>query len=89
MPQALYLINTDHLENKLRSGQRIKRLIAEGKDDSAIVNELYTAAISRQPSDDERARLLEYIGSRKDQREAALQDMLWALLNTKEFMFNH
>lgn len=89
MPQALYLINTDHLEGKLKNGQKIKRLIAENKDDVAIVNDLYVAAISRLPTDEERTRMLEYVGNRKDRREAAFQDMLWALLNTKEFMFNH
>lgn len=89
MPQALYLINTDHLETKLRSGQLIKRLVAEGKDDAAVVNAIYLTALSRIPSADEQAKFLEFVAGRKDQREAALQDVLWAMLNTKEFMFNH
>ena len=93
MPQALYLINTDHLEGKLRGGQRIKRLLAAGKSDAEIVEDFYLAALSRLPTDGEKANTLDYIAAKasdkKDAREQALQDVLWALLNTKEFMFSH
>jgi hypothetical protein len=89
MPQALYLINTDHLEGKLRGGQRIKRLLAAGKSDAEIVEEFYLAALSRLPTDGEKVKTLEYLSAKKDAREQAFQDVLWALLNTKEFMFSH
>ena len=89
MPQALYLINTDHLEGKIRNGSRLKRLIAAGKSDQEILDEFYLAALARVPTEAERAKLTEYLAARKDARELALQDSLWAVLNTKEFMFNH
>jgi hypothetical protein len=89
MPQALYLINTDHLEGKLRNGQRVKRLLKEGKSDSAMIDELYLAALSRQPTHAERTSLLTFVASKKKAREQAIQDVIWTLLNTKEFMFNH
>ncbi len=88
MPQALYLINSEHLENKVSQGQRIKRLLAQGKSDDEIITELYLATLSRFPTQEERKKTIPYLAN-KPQREKALQDVLWALLNTKEFMFNH
>lgn len=89
MSQALYLINTDHLEGKIRDGQRLKRLIKEGKTDAEILDELYLVALSRTPTEAEKSKLLDYVAARKDARELALQDALWAIVNTKEFLFNH
>lgn len=94
MPQALYLINTDHLEGKIRDGQRLKRLVKEGKSDADILEDLYFAAFARSPTETEKTRMLAYIASKidtskKDSRDLALQDALWALVNTKEFLFNH
>jgi hypothetical protein len=88
MPQALYLINSEHLEGKVSQGQRIKRLLAQGKSDDDIITELYLATLSRFPTQEERKKTITYLAN-KPQRERALQDVLWALLNTKEFMFNH
>jgi len=88
MPQALYLINSEHLESKVTQGQRIKRLLAQGRSDDEILTELYLATLSRFPTPEERKKTITYLAN-QPQRERALQDVLWALLNTKEFMFNH
>ena len=44
--------------------------------------------LSRTPTPDEMARLLEMVKQNKDQKQA-LEDVFWALLNSREFMFNH
>lgn len=90
MSQALYLLNTDHMEAKLRSGARIPRLIKAGASDQEIVEELYLAALGRHPTAAEMQAALEYVGAAgQKNRVQALQDVLWAILNTKEFLFNH
>jgi hypothetical protein len=88
MPQALYLINSEHLENKVSQGERIKRLLSQGKSDNEILEELYLAALSRFPTPTERQKVLFYLATKRP-RERALQDVLWALMNSKEFLFNH
>ena len=90
MSQALYLVNTNHMEGKLRSGARIQRLIKAGASNEQIIEELYLAALARRPTEQEFQAALAYVEQAgPKQRVQALQDVLWAILNTKEFLFNH
>ena len=85
--QALYLLNSDQLETKIATSPRIKRLIAAGNTNEAIVEEFYLAALSRPPTPNETRKLMNYITAHKANRAQAIGDIVWALLNTKEFMF--
>jgi hypothetical protein len=87
--QTLYFLNSEQLEGKIANSPRLKRLLQPGKPDAEIVDELYLTALSRPPNDVERKRLTDYIASKKNARAQAVQDAAWALLNTKEFLFNH
>jgi len=89
MRQALHMVNSAHLEGKVTGSPRLQRLLKSGKSDREIVEEIYLAALSRPPTEDENKRLLEYIGKDKKARAQAVQDVMWAILNTKEFLFNH
>jgi hypothetical protein len=55
------------------------------------IREIYLAAYSRQPTPTEMGLLLSHLNQAQNPQEekAALEDILWALINTKEFMFNH
>jgi len=66
---------------------RLARLLASGQPDAALVTELYWAALTRPPSPTElRAALADLASGREPAaRRAALEDLLWALLNAKEF----
>lgn len=89
LAQVLLLSNSDDIENKLASGEgRVARLITAQAATSQIVDELYLAAFSRQPTGEERKTAVEYIESESDRRKA-VEDILWTLLNSREFMFNH
>ncbi len=85
----LLLANSDEIEYKIGGGNgRIARLLKEKKPIPEIIEELYLTAYSRPPSADERRRTLAHVG-RLDNKQQALEDVLWAIVNTKEFMFNH
>jgi hypothetical protein len=64
---------------------RLAKLIDAGKSDAEIVQELYWAALSRVPEYEEAKGLVEHVKSSKDRRKA-LEDVAWALLNSKEFV---
>ena len=53
-----------------------------------MIEELYLTALGRSPTATERKRLTEYVENAKD-KQRAVEDVLWAILNTREFMFNH
>jgi hypothetical protein len=54
-----------------------------------VVDEIYLGALSRFPTTEERQRVLEYLSGKKAGRAQAMQDVAWAVLNAKEFLFNH
>lgn len=91
LAQVLLLSNSDEVENKLANGEaRIAKLFAEKepKPLKTIVEELYLASLSRLPNSDEATTAVNYLEQQTDKRQAA-EDLLWTLLNSKEFMFNH
>lgn len=89
LAQVLLLANSDEIENKIASGEgRVARLVSDQRPVGDAVEELYLAAYARRPSDAERRTATTYVQSQQDQRQA-LEDLLWTLLNSKEFAFNH
>ncbi len=89
LSQVLHLMNSGDIQNKLTNQQgRIAQMAAAGKTPQQMVEELYLAACSRMPEAGELSEASEYVAAAKDQK-AALGDVMWVLLNTKEFMFNH
>jgi len=85
--QELFLLNSDQLEGKVSGSPRIRRLIKEKKSDVQIVAEFYLAALSRPPTEEEKQKALAHLGKDAQNRAQAVQDLVWALLNTQEFLF--
>src|SRR5262249_53367975 len=74
--QAFQLLTGEMLQEMLADpNNRIGRLLAAGKSDGEIVEELYLAALSRRPTADESAKLTGFIGQAKDRR-AAVEDVV-------------
>ncbi|MFO0948280.1 MAG: DUF1553 domain-containing protein [Planctomycetota bacterium] len=87
--QALNLINGNVVHTKLRDeNNRIGQLMKAGKPDSDIIAELYFATLSRPARPAEIEGGLAHIKNGEDRRRA-LEDIHWALLNCKEFLFRH
>ena len=88
LSQALHLINGDTVEQKIAAGGVISRMLAEKKTPAAILRALYTRCYGREPSADELRRLLGLVARQKSKAQA-LGDVFWAILNSREFVFNH
>ncbi|MCH8963848.1 MAG: DUF1553 domain-containing protein, partial [Planctomycetes bacterium] len=89
LSQALHLINGDTIWSKLRDGNgRLSKLLEAGTPPQQIIEQSYIATLSRPPTDTERQTALTYIAAAENPREG-LEDILWALLNSQEFVFNH
>jgi hypothetical protein len=70
------------------TGGRLQRLLAENRTDAEVVEELFLATLSRYPDARERRAALGRVGAAADRR-AGLTDVVWALINTREFILNH
>ena len=86
LSQTLHLLNSRALNAKLRPA--INRLLKMHPAPKVALEELYLRTLSRYPTDEEAAHWKESIGVAKD-AQVAWQDLLWALLNSREFGFNH
>ena len=87
--QALYLINDSEVLEKLASRQgRLPRLLRTTQNDRQLITELYLTALSRYPTERELSIQLEHVAAAPS-RTAGMRDVLWSLLNVREFVFNH
>jgi hypothetical protein len=87
--QALQLINGPTINEKIRNANnRLGKLLTAKKPDGEILNELYFAALARAPLPGEVNAALGHVNKGADKRKA-WEDVLWALMNTREFLFRH
>ena len=88
LAQMLHLINSKSIQAKLRDG-RPKSLAAGDRSHEDRLRELYLISYSRPPTSGEIEAAKAYIERKKEKVQEAYEDIVWALLNTKEFLFNH
>lgn len=89
LAQALQLINGPTINEKIRNpNNRLGKLLAAKKSDKEILDQLYLVTLSRVPSDAERQPAFNHVNKNSDKRRA-WEDVMWALLNTREFLFRH
>jgi hypothetical protein len=81
-------MNGDSVVQKIRDpGGRLARLREQKLSDSQMIEELFLATLSRLPEESERAAIQSSVAG--DTSGEAWVDLFWALLNSKEFSFNH
>jgi hypothetical protein len=88
LSQALHLLNGDTTNAKIRASDVIPNLMKTRKFPEERITELYIRCLSRTPSHEEMDRLRPVLGEGSNQQQA-LEDIFWALLNSREFLFNH
>jgi Protein of unknown function (DUF1549)/Protein of unknown function (DUF1553)/Bacterial Ig-like domain (group 2) len=89
MPQLLHLQNGEAVVRKIRAGDgRLAKLLKEAKTDSEIVEELFLLTLSR-PATATAKQAVQKELAEGGNREEVFRDLFWALLNAKEFAFNH
>src|SRR5262245_16115630 len=87
--QIMHFVSGDTINQKIRAeNSLIERLIKSGKSSREIIEELYLRTLSRFPKKEEAQLAQQGIGQAPSPREG-YEDLLWALLNSKEFLFNH
>ncbi|WP_435007059.1 DUF1549 domain-containing protein [Tundrisphaera lichenicola] len=88
LSQALHLLNGDTTNQKIQQGGVVKKLMESRKFPEERIIELYLRTLARMPTQAELEKLLPQFAEGTNQ-EQALGDLFWALLNSREFLFNH
>ncbi|MDX1945017.1 MAG: DUF1549 and DUF1553 domain-containing protein [Pirellulaceae bacterium] len=89
LSQVLYLLHSEELQRKIadKSGT-VAKLIESGRPNAEIVEELFLRTFSRLPTTAERDDAVALIEKGAD-RKLVVEDLLWTLLNSNEFLFSH
>jgi hypothetical protein len=87
LAQCLHLLNSKEILAKA-SGPRAAQLAKDKRPHAERIRELYLRAVSREPTRDELDALVAHVAGKADDA-AAYADLIWVLINTKEFLFTH
>ena len=88
LSQALHMINGDTLSRKIGESKRLQKQLDAGQKPAQVVEVIYMACLSRKPSPEETQKLETLLAAEPNARNA-VDDIMWAVLNSREFLFNH
>ncbi|TWT40714.1 Bacterial Ig-like domain (group 2) [Thalassoglobus neptunius] len=91
LAQSLHLLNSSEVQNKIGSdsGRAVQLASQTDRPHEDRIRELYRWVYAREPDASEKEIALNHIDQHPDNERIAYEDILWALINTKEFLFNH
>ena len=93
LAQSLHLLNSKDVQDKITDDKGTAALLAADakSSDEEKLRQVYVAALARQPNESEVAVAKEHLIKAKDEKtkRQAYEDIIWAVINTKEFLFNH
>ncbi len=89
--EALWFSNNQWIEQDLfnSSGDRLIGYLKEMTDDQKLVQAATRSVLSREPTEEEQKALTDYLAGRAERRESAIKQIVWALVSSPEFRFNH
>ncbi len=87
--QALHFVNGPEVQGKMTHPEgRLTGWVYSARTDGEIIEEIFLSAYARRPAPSEKDRLLTRVAKIPDRREI-LEDIVWGIVNSKEFVFNH
>jgi len=91
LAQSLHLLNSSEVQGKISSASGRSATLAADKErtDEQKVEELYRWVYSRNPDAEEMQIAIGHLKKHEANKKVAWEDIIWALINTKEFLFNH
>ncbi|MCX7046674.1 MAG: DUF1553 domain-containing protein [Candidatus Sumerlaeota bacterium] len=88
--QLMHLLNSTHVQQKIERGWRVGKLIESAKGNRLeMINLVYLFILSRYPTSEELGAVQKHFQSAGSNSKAAMDDLVWALINTKEFLYRH
>jgi len=87
LPQLLHLRNGDEVQRQIDDGVGRLATLLKNPDNAQVTEAIFLATLSRPPTPEETNAMTKALAA--DGRDAVFKDLFWALLNSKEFAFNH
>jgi hypothetical protein len=88
--QSLFLGNGDQVQKWLGAGKgSLTERLTAINDPNLLAEELYLSVLTRIPTEVETADVAQYLEGRTEDRAAAIGELVWALVSSTEFRFNH
>jgi hypothetical protein len=88
--EALHMIAGPAFNSKIsQAGGMLDQSLKKGDSDGQIIDEFYLAALTRLPTPEEKASLLTFLRARSERREETLAGLVWAIISSREFAYNH
>ncbi len=88
--QALHLMNSPELHAKLNAREgNTRRWASSPADAETVLERIYLTALARRPRPSESSLMLDLLNDPAVPRQTAIEDILWTLMNSKEFLYNH
>ena len=88
LSQSLHLLNGETVAAKIAQGNLVGKWLAEKKTPAFVIEQLFVRCVSRPPTPAETTKLVAAVDAAANKQQA-LEDVFWAILNSREFMFNH
>ena len=89
LSQALHLLNGDTVNDRCVQGGVVAKMLAAKKTPEEIIDAIYLRCVARRPDATEKAKLMAFFAEPGRAQQEVLNDIFWAVLNSKEFIFNH
>lgn len=88
LSQALHMLNGSATQDKIARGKLVETWIKEELTNDQIIDKIFIRCVSRKPTAAEKEKLTAVL-KEEENRQRGLEDVFWAVLNSREFMFNH
>jgi len=89
LAMSLHLLNSNEVQDKLaRAGGRAEQMVKDPRPDAEKIEELFLLAIAKKPTPEQLKAALDHIEKYEKNKKQAYENMVWALLNSKAFLFN-
>jgi hypothetical protein len=89
MKQVLFLLNSTQVTDKINKSKKLRLLTDQFESKEKLIGEIYLLVLNRFPLPSETSTILTCFSENKKDKYQNTSDLVWALVNTKEFLFNH